>query len=1186
MDSLTFVTPANVRSLIVPVNELDQTDFEKILETLKRVKDVRAVDLTHNPGKFNPQAYPQGHIYLNFVTRDEDEESLFLHDFEPYRKTTIVIGIAKWNDELNTDIIRNLKSELKKKYPAPMSQFVMIFDCPIDFSCELSEVYAVNENTSNMETKICDLTSRFLSNFSTYASAYEHTTLRSPGNLNGTVSKPKRKITSSFELNPEKVKQMSSKGRKQKLVANFYLMAGNLKSSLSEFCEAIFNLKAANDFLWLASALDGLAVCLFLLSSIGAPYQLPPFIHSLLDSAKDIDHMLSSPMVSPRPSLQLNTFSSLNNLSNHTPEPTSLSVVPLDVVESTIFACGKLSVAYYEQARHFGIDYVPQIVVSESLLRYASLLVLINTNGKFDLNLIEEILYSSTIYNGNHVSKSFDLEYFNNLCFHVLNAEFKHLAPSQQLKFFYTLTFLYSRTNMNMKKCLMIKNFFDLVISSQHIISINRFEYQSLNNLLKEYCENYGIAIDSKTYIKHPNHIQKKILYQILHFCEKINHYEGYIYYSSIILSHFRSLLTESECISIHDKIKGYKVFINKSPEYWDSNFFLDFQFQTTVNQIVEAEECNVNILIRNSFAFEIEIKDLELSTENNFPLEVFATDKRQVDGLNSLPTIYMRPFMEMVIPIIIIPKKNGKLVIDGIIASVDICKRQKFVTNNRKAIPFLPKIKRKPINIVDTYETIKTWEISVVYKQPLLKIVDIKLTDKWLMLLDGEKKQFKVVLKNMTDTEINHLISKFKDSTTDKLTAELSNKLLQPNEIYEIEYQLLMKKPFKILNKHALVQIKGNESFHLEVEITGKLGVNEAHLVLEYSHQKDTLSEFKRSLTIPVNLTVYPSVELAGCDIISLTTNTRISEQNDNLCWKYLKSMKGQNFKLSNFCLLALDFVNMWSEEMEICIEYDTKATDPKDPKESYNSAGEVEEGTFVTRALLHSRKNIRVFIPLLRMDFEEEFLDRRIPSLRNKQFIVDKKTPVAEQTFINHAFWYKEEILKHLKATWKISSTATNSIHSGKCGDIELRGFKFSSKMIEVLEVEKIGIQLKLLNENNEEVDLNAIESNKFYTIHVRLTNRNKYSIFGIIRHIPVCKDPPYTYEKKILINGVLQFSIEQSLDPGHHRNYDLGVVFIEKGEYEWGVLFDEINDWEEGHINIKKQHLQREQLKFTVK
>lgn len=1187
MDCITFVTPATVRSLLVPVNELEQSDFEKILETLKRVKDVRAVDLIRNPGKFNPQGYPQGHLYFNFITRDEDSETLFLHDYEPFRKTAIVIGVAKWNRHLTDDKIRNWKTELKKKYTAPISHFTLIFECPEGYTCKLSDVYTVEKDTSDMETRICDLASRFLCNFSTYASAYEHTTLRSPGNLNHSFKESKKRHSTSFMIDSEKTKQLGARGRKLKLSANFYLMAGNLKSALSDFCEAIYNLKTVNDYLWLASAFDGLAVCVFLLSSIGAPYELPPFINSLLDSSNEVSNVLSSPATSPRSSFQLRRLNSLNGATHATGTNTTpqfnLHVVPFDVVETTILNCGRLAVSYYEQAKNFLTDYVPQIVVSESLLRYAFLLVLINTNGKFDMKLIQQVLYTSATFDDTRTSDDFDFEQFNNLCFYILNSDFRHLSSSQQLKIFYTLTFLYSRTNMRMKKCLMIKNFFDLVISAKNIISVNRFEYESLSVLLKDYCENYGITTN-KSNCRNPNYMQKKILTQILELCEKIHYFEGYMCYSYIILRYFNTLLSMREQIEIHEKIKEFKMFVSQLPSYWDPHILLDFEFEKSDDKIVEGEECMVNVLLRNPFAFEIEINDFKLSTVNAFPLDLMTLDKKN-DGLNSVPTIYIKPHSEVRVPIIIVPQRNGTLIVDGITASVDLCENQKFTAENREVLSFLPKINKETKVPYGDNNLVKKWETDVVHKQPLLKIVDIKLTDKWLMLLDGERKQFQIILKNISNTEINHLISKYKDSTTDTLSAELNDKSLQPNDVYEIEYQLLVKKSFRILNKNDLAKIKGNELFCLDVEIIGKLGVNEANLVFEYSFQKDTFSEFKRSLSIPVNLTVYSSIELAGCDIISLTSNTRINEENSDLCWKYLETMRRNNHKLSNFCLLALDFVNMWSEEMEIHLECTPQSSHDIEKSDSSDSIEKLTDNVFKVSSLLQSRKNVRMFIPLLRMDFDEDLLNRRIPSLRNKQFVIDKRTSSAEQTFIKHAFWYKEEILKRIKATWRIPSHVTDSIHSGKTGEIDMRGFRFSSKMIEVLEVEKIGVSLKLLDAEENELDVTNVQMNTFYTIRVKLTNRNKSPIFGIIRHIPVCKDPPYAFEKKVLLNGVLQFSIVDPLEPGDHRTYDLGILFIERGEIEWGALFDEIDGLEEGNVNIKKQHLQREQLKFKV-
>ena len=1178
MDIINFCNPAYVRSLVVPISEIGKSDFENVLETLRRVKDVRAVDLINNPGKFNPQAYPQGHIYYNFVTKDDDTESLFLHNFEPFRKTAVVIGITKWNENMNETTIQEAKAELKRKYPSPITQFVLIFDCPNDYKIDIREVYTVDKKTQNLETKICDLTSRFLSNFSTYVSAYEHTTLRSPGNLSGTTKKTKNRVSVSFDLNSEKVKQMSSRGRKLKLMANFYLMAGNLKSALSDFCEAIFSLKYANDYLWLASAFDGLAVCIFLLASIAAPFQLPQFLTQILDSAKNSVNVLSTPIVSPRSSLQINNvLSTLNSLRDET-YTQKLDVVPLDVVEKKIFECGILASKYYHQAKEYDIDYVPHIVVTESLLRYATLMVLININGSLNLELINDILYSPAKFNNNTVTKDFDTDHFNKLCFHILDVDFNQLSQTQQMKLFYSLSFLFSKTKMNMKKCLMISSFIDIVINNNSITSVNNTDRQNLTYLLENYCESYGIVTDEVIGVLYPNKTQKKILLQILSFCRIVNFHQGYLKFGSLSLRHFNFLFTPNEQIETFETMTAFLKSRSESIEYWDPNLLVDFHFDTETRKLVEGEESMIKITVRNPFMFHIDIKHFKLSLESNFKLKLYTKDKKEIDNSTISPTISVRPYSQLEIPFIIVPENNGTLIVDGIYASVCGCKLQKFVFKDHEIMSFVPKINKKYEKFYDSKNL--SWSIDVVNSQPFLKILDVKLEDKWLMLLDGERKQFKVTMKNTSKTEINYLVSMFKDSTTELLNAELNNKLLQPNEIYEIEYQLLKRKPFKILNKGDLVKIDGFELFDLDVEIIGKIGVNEASLVLEYSHQQDSSTEFHRNISIPVNLTVYPSVELAGCDIIPLTSNTKINELMKDPCWAYLSKMKENNHQLSNFCLLALDFINMWSDEMEITLNYMPGASDAKQTGDVM-----IKEEPLQIKTTLQSRKNLRMFLPLVRMDFDEEYLGRTIPSLRNKQFIVDKKTPMAEQLFIKHAFWYKEEILKRVKASWKILPNSSNSIHKGKYGDIDLRGFKFSSKMVEVLEVEKIGLSLKLLDTNDSEVELNNVSLNGFYTIRIQLTNRNKAPIFGMLRHIPVCKDPPYTYEKKVLINGVLQFSVETPLIEGESREYDLGIVFMEKGECEWGVLFDELDNWTSGSSEIKAQHLQREQLKFKV-
>ncbi|ODV85551.1 hypothetical protein CANARDRAFT_175999 [[Candida] arabinofermentans NRRL YB-2248] len=370
-------------------------------------------------------------------------------------------------------------------------------------------------------------------------------------------------------------------------------------------------------------------------------------------------------------------------------------------------------------------------------------------------------------------------------------------------------------------------------------------------------------------------------------------------------------------------------------------------------------------------------------------------------------------------------------------------------------------------------------------------------------------------------------------------------------------------------------------------MEIWGKRGVKEACLMLEYSHQRSREKvNFSRNISIPVKVTVYPSIELVGCDIIPLSSTTKISQNNEGDCWNYLNQLtKEGGYEMSDFCLLALDFINSWTEVIEITFQ--SLFSGSKDP-EFQDTNGFIEDApadTFYSRIILASKKNSRVLIPIKRIDFGYDYLDRRVPSLRNKQFIFDSKTPEAEQRFIKHAFWYRDELLKRMRATWKIPESISNSMYAGRAGTIDLRSIRFSSKMVNALEVEKVGISLSLRHHSNNPVDYENIQIHEFYTVELKLTNRNKKAINGIIRHVPICRSASISIEKKILYNGVLQFSLEDSMEPGDSRVFKLGITFLEKGEYEWGAMFDEMDGYDTGSISIKHQHLEREQLKLKV-
>lgn len=1191
MESLGFVSPAMVRTLLVPVSTLNRSDFLRHRACFEGIKDVRPVDLTSNPGIFNPQAYPQGRIFHAFVTRDEDLDSFLLHDFEPFRKTSIVIGIGQWDKDINDDIIRSMKNDLAKEYNSAIFTAVIIFNCPQNTSTKVADVYTVNVKSNDLETIICDITSRFLTNFSRYASAYEHTTLRSPGNLVGSPSKTaphsllekqRKRLTNSFET--DKAKQNQDKGRKLKLLANFYLMVGNYKQALNYFSDAINLLSTSNDHIWLASAFDGLSVCLFLLAYVDVPFQLPTFLTNIIDNFKYIDLKKLSFTLSPRPSFQVSRSatprSSIVNL--------SLPEVPLSTVAEYIFKLSKLSFYHYQAALNEDREYAPQVVVTENGVRNALLFVMIATEGALTKELMTSLIYDQASLDRKAIKHSIDLEHFNLLVSEVGKLDFNKLSPLSKLKSYSILIRLYIMIDMPRKACLMINGFIGIINSHENYTIVNDFNSKELDYILKFYITNYGIRLTRDVEMYEPNVLQLKAIYQIVEFCSKISFSEGFIKYASTMLRDFYPLLIEDDQVSLYEEIKLTMNDIGKSPQFWDDDFLISFEFDQKDNQLIEGEYCDIFVIVNNPFAFPIEIQDYSLSTIDNFELDL--SINTNFNFVTPFKSIIIQPRETKRIPFLMVPKSNGLLKIDGFWGSICGCKRQKFIVNEqRKVNDFKQKdrsvksdLKNRKIGDIIP----KIWEIRVVYKQPRLQLIDVELEDH-VMLLEGEYRQFKITLSNTSDVPINQLDLKFHDSTTDPLNTLLNKKDLPVNEIYELEYYLFIKKPFEILNKVDMNKIGPNELFHLDVKVWGKRGVTKAELILDYANQRpNDLINFKRELIVPIKISVYPSVDLAGCDIIPVGPNTSLSMINDNICVPYLKNMESNGHELSDFCILALDFMNMCPEEVEVKLQtLHESSTDPKFQQGS-GSIENLTEHDFEYTTVLSTRQNVRIFVPIKRIDFDENYLLKNIPSLRNRQFVKDYKTPEAEQQYIRQSFWYRDELLKRLRATWKISDKAKNSISAGRSGTIDIRGLKLSSKMLNIIEIDKIVVSLEVYDDQDRKVDdLTQIKLSSMYFIKVTITNRYSYPVFGMVRHVIVCKNPPFNMDSKVLINGTLQFGIGEELISGESRSFDLGMVFLQRGDYEWGALFDQLKTVENEMISIEKQFLQRQQLKLTV-
>ena len=98
------------------------------------------------------------------------------------------------------------------------------------------------------------------------------------------------------------------------------------------------------------------------------------------------------------------------------------------------------------------------------------------------------------------------------------------------------------------------------------------------------------------------------------------------------------------------------------------------------------------------------------------------------------------------------------------------------------------------------------------------------------------------------------------------------------------------------------------------------------------------------------------------------------------------------------------------------------------------------------------------RMVIPFPRIYLSPERLAQPIPSLSNRQYVVDKSRKSANQLKTERElFWYRNTLLDKLHCTWLEPG-------SNRSGHLNLRGQGLRGSLLEVLKREELGIVLNI--------------------------------------------------------------------------------------------------------------------------
>ena len=631
----------------------------------------------------------------------------------------------------------------------------------------------------------------------------------------------------------------------------------------------------------------------------------------------------------------------------------------------------------------------------------------------------------------------------------------------------------------------------------------------------------------------------------------------------------------------------------NKEKNPFIYNPFLKSKTGTTPKSLLVAqEESFFRVTLQNLYDFELAIERLKLESDG-VPFE------------GSIQATTIGPYRTQTLLLSGTPKSAGSLSINGCTAKIKGCRERSFVTfGDPWALKYDVKgrhvgltDKLRPLSAASDTGKTKPYRptgvpapsslaLNVINTQPNIFMKSISLPQSAIMLLEGETKRFSITLQNLSSTTAaDLLLLSFDDSMASHRHSLQSDKELSPFEMYELELDSTHNPSFRwARNDDDDFQLNPGEEKTLEVEIRGKPRLSYGTIQVDYGYlgipKADVKDRFyTRQLVIPITVTVNASIDLIRNDVVTfpgnlswkqLDTNPKpyeIEKAGSALPSAHISPLKpdhlqpvlnliGPSASTSSLCLLLLDFRNSWPNSISITISLYNP-----DSQDSPLFADTLSLSPGITR---------RVSLPIPRLYLPN--MHAPIPSLNpanKRQFVVSatQSSPEVERA-MREEFWYREALLERVGATWRDEIT-------GRHGNVELRGLRFTPRMIEAIRLKELDVEMAVVAANNDgsgnEGTVTELAPSKFsvptstfVTLRITLYNRSSDPFEPLLRIQPALVNEPHNIaldlSKRLLVNGILQRALP-TLDPGKTQEIATSFCVLSAGVYEWNATVEEV-------------------------
>lgn len=586
-------------------------------------------------------------------------------------------------------------------------------------------------------------------------------------------------------------------------------------------------------------------------------------------------------------------------------------------------------------------------------------------------------------------------------------------------------------------------------------------------------------------------------------------------------------------------------------------NPFLRRPDAAAVEHLLVAEEsATFKVTLQNPYEFDVEIESIRL-------------ESNRVDFVSGVQKTVIGPYRTQILAVIGTPKSPGSLTITGCVVKVRGCRERRFpifadtwtpqseIKLKATGLAAVRKRQTRPVSLESASKlptsnplAPKTTPLGlgVIEKQPVVVIKSSSSSQSAAMILEGERQMFSITLQNLSNTiPADLLLFSFQDSTQAPLQTALSNREASPAELYEYELILSRKPALRWIKRDDEVPYIGpGGSATFLFEILGKPGLTSGTVQVDYAYLGVPVSQveqrfYTRQVLFPLTTTVNASVELARMDVLPLAGDI------PGHIWPggQVDAEEEGGIKANDFCLLMLDLRNAWPSQLHVHLG--------------------IADGRSIEEDILPGSTS-RIVFPIRRVKLNDPFAP--IPALdpsRQRQFIVSTgKISADSERATREAFWYREEILKSLRGSWKIVSGQERS------GVIELRGIRLSPRMVEAIKIDEINIELQIdANTSESGADsINGVCVDEFVNLKARIRNRTSHPVYPLLRLQPSLRNHAHNssldLSKKLVWDGTLQYTLPVIPTNGS-TEVSIGLTALCKGDFEISASVEEARLWE---------------------